>query len=222
MQLGMAQETLLKDEDEAMQSYRRASELCAGNPNSWVCLANLHLQRQEYREAIEAASHLPTEGAPGVIRLSMIGDALHGLGRLQEAHRAYNAALHLARSNPLNNGTGSDLFLESRLGYTEVRLGRTASGLEKLKRAVEAAPDVADHHDRLLKALVLVQRNSEAAEAAEAAIAYSQTESAFARAAALRLHVGDKEKARNLLDQGLKLFGGSERLSKLRASIPSM
>lgn len=220
MQLGMAQETLLKDVDSAMQSYRRASELCAANPNPWVCIATLHLQRKEYREAIEAASHLPAEGAVGVIRQTMIGDALHGLGRLEDAHRAYADAFYLARSNPLNNGMGTDLFLESRLGYTEVQLGMTASGLNKLRRAVNAAPDITDNHDRLVKALVLVQRNSEAAEAAEAAIPYCQTESVFSRAAALRMHIGAREQARILLDEGLKLFPDSARLRQLRSSIP--
>lgn len=220
MQLGMAQETLLKDVDAAIRSYRKASELCAGNPNPWVCLATLHLQQKGYREAIEAASRLPGEGAAGVIRQSMIGDALHGSGRLHEAHRAYTAGLGLARSNPLNNGMGTDLILESRLGYTEVQLGRSASGLDKLRRAVNAAPDIADNHDRLVKALVLVRRNSEAADAAEAAILYSQTESVFSRAAALRMHLGAKEQARKLLDEGLKLFPDSVRLRELRASIP--
>lgn len=220
MQLGMAQVTLLKDLDAAMRSYRRAIELCVGNPDPWVCVANLHLQRREYREAIEAASHLSSEGAPGVIRQMMIGDALHGSGRLQEAHRAYTAALTLARSNPLNNGMGTDLFLESKLGYTEVSLGMAASGLDKLRSAVKAAPDITDNHDRLVKALMLLQRNSEAAEAAEAAIPHSRTESVFSRAAALRMHMGAGEQARKLLDEGLKLFPDSARLRELRASIP--
>ena len=220
MQLGMAQITLLKEADAAMRSYRRASELCVGNLDPWVCLASLHLERQEYPEAIEAISHLPNEGAPGVIRQSMTGDALHGLGRLDEARRAYAAALALARLNPLNNGMGTDVFVESKLGYTEVRLGMAESGLDKLRRAVKAAPDITDNHDRLVKALVLAQRSAEAAEAAEAAIPYTQTESAFSRAAALRMHLGDREQARKLLDEGIRLFPDSERLGKLRASIP--
>jgi Flp pilus assembly protein TadD len=219
MQLGMAQITLLKDADAAVQSYRRATELCIGNPDPWVCLANLHLQRNEWREAIEAASRLPGEGASGVIRQMMTGDALHGLGRLEEAHHAYTGALELARANPLNNGMGTDAFVESKLGYTQVRLGMADAGLEKLRRAVRAAPEITDNHERLVKALVLVQRNSEAAEAAESAIPYSKTESAFSRAAALHMRVGAREQARKLLDEGLKVFPDSARLCELRASI---
>ena len=219
MQLGMAQETLLKDVDAAMRSFRRAGELRPANLNSWVCLATLHLERKEFQKAIETASHLPGEGPAGVMRDTMIGDALHGLGRLEEARRAYTAALTLARFNPLNNGMGTDVFVESRLGYTEVRLGMAASGVDRLQRAVSEAPDIADHHDRLVKALVLLQRNTEAAEAAEAAIPHSQSESVFARAAALRMHMGDRERAQRLLDEGLGRFPDSERLRGLRASI---
>ena len=73
------------------------------------------------------------------------GDALHNLGRLLEAHAAYSEAVRL---------TGNDPVLSSKLGYTEVRLGRAREGIKRLKQAAEKAPEVAEIRERLMKALV--------------------------------------------------------------------
>lgn len=220
LQYGIMQEKLLKDQDAALRSYRRAGELLPGNHDAWMCLANLHLQRQEFESAMEAIAHLPDSGGPGILRRLTTGDALHGAGRLEEARRAYASAAELARAHGQADGARLDLLLESRLGYTEVRLGATESGLERLRKAVDADAQIGENQDRLVKALVLLQRNAEAAEAAEAAIRWSQTEAAYCRAAALRMRAGGSEPARRVVEDGLKVFPESARLQAMRAAIP--
>src|SRR5207245_6133775 len=65
--------------------------------------------------ALELANHGGERAAP---REHLRGDALHNLGLLKEARLAYRKAIKL---------TGSDPSLESKLGYTEVRLGHKAA-----------------------------------------------------------------------------------------------
>jgi len=64
---------------------------------------------------------------------------------LLEARAAYSDAVRL---------TGNDPVLISKLGYTEVRLGRTEEGITRLQQAAEKAPEVVEIRERLMRAFV--------------------------------------------------------------------
>lgn len=219
VQLGLTENISFRDKDEALHCYQRAVSLRHPQPDAWIGLAILLREKGEYKAALEAISHLKDTGDQGIIKKDMIGDILHGLGQLKEARVMYQVALKLARLNRNYRAIQKDIVIESKLGYTEVRLGMHHAGLAKLRRAVEALPTMLELHDRLVKALVFLQYDCEAAEAAEAILFHFISENIFSRAAALRVRIQQYEHAQHLLEGGIRLFPESELLHNMLTSI---
>ena len=96
-----------------------------------------------HEQALSALDAAPRDNRSRALRQHLRGDALHNLGRLLDASAAYSEAVRLS---------GNDPVLSSKLGYTEVRLGRTREGITRLKQAAEKAPEVAEIRERLMKA----------------------------------------------------------------------
>ena len=85
-------------------------------------------------------------------------------------------------------------MLESKLGYTEVRLGHKQPGIAKLVRAVAAMPDVCEIHERLIKAYIVAGMLAEAAETADKLTILFATPETFLRAASIRANNGSTRK----------------------------
>jgi tetratricopeptide (TPR) repeat protein len=115
--------------------------------------------------------------------------------------------------------SGKDPVLSSKLGYTEVRLGRTKEGISRLKKAAETAPEVAEVRERLMKAFVAVNVLSEAAEQAEKLAILEGTAKAYLRAASIRVHANDQQQAREVLKRGITLFPDSVELRQALAEL---
>jgi len=137
------------------------------------------------------------------------GDALHNLGRLQEAQRAYKKGLQLA---------GHDPQMESKLGYVEVRLGQQV-GFQRMQNAIASIPLGAELHERLIKAYMAAGMLPEAAAAAENFAANVVHPKTILRAAAIRAHLKQDEQARKLVERGLEFFPESTELHQVRAEL---
>lgn len=217
VQLGKAEQWSCRNEDEAVRCYERAVELGGFQPDAWVELARIRTRRKEFARALAMAECL--NGTPDLEMQAceLKGDALHGMTRLSEAREMYRQALRLARK--AEPGSGFALSFESKLGYVEAQTGLDKTGLRRMRHAVEGNPRVLEFHDRLVRSLVLLRRDREAAEAAEAICRYFVSEPIFARAAALWLRVNEIERCERMLAVGLRLFPASERLQKLAAGL---
>ena len=138
------------------------------------------------------------------------GDVYYNLGRIREARSAYQNALSFGEDKPL---------VKSRLGLTEVRLGYLEEGFARLRRAVEEAPHQAELHDRLVKALLVAEDLSGAAEAAERLAGCFRHPKTFLRAASIRAQLEQWEISQKLLEDALELFPDSPALRDARAEV---
>lgn len=217
VQLAVTERVYFQQPEEALRCYGRAAALGYAGADAWIGIAQICMEKGEPEVALEAVRRLGDGGGEGILKLELSGDALHGLGRLAEARSMYDAALRRARLDASCLATGRAGRIESKLGYTEARLGMQ-EGIGRMRRAIEACPDAIDQHDRLVKALVLLRREEEAAEAAEEILKYFLSEKIFARAVALNLRAGRRDRAECLLEAGRRLFPESGQLSGMRAS----
>lgn len=216
VQLAFAEDSYCHDREEAVRCYERALEAGGSVPDACIGLARIWIERKEFARALEVISRLDGLEDRGMLQCDLKGEALHGMNRLEEARVAYREALKKADGAGIRDGFRSGL--ESKLGYVEVQLGMEKSGLRRLRRALASEPKGLDLHDRLVKALVLLKRDKEAAEAAENICNHYVNEQIIARAAALRMRVNELEKSREILLRGLRLFPESEKLRRLAAA----
>jgi glycosyltransferase involved in cell wall biosynthesis len=185
--------------------FERVVSLHPPFTRAWLFLAMIQLESNQAAEALETIAQARLHGsADGKAALECLrGDAYRALGKLAAARNAYRRALAEGVSDPQ---------VESALGLIEVRLGEVAGGLARLRKAVESAPDVADVHDRLLRAHFFAGNLEQAAEAAEAFAGCVIQPKAFVRAASIRAHLQQWEQTERVLVQGLTLFPASAEL----------
>jgi len=173
----------------------------------------IEIEMNQPKKALVTIQHADGTEEAAALRERLRGDALHNLGKIDEARTAYQRALQLGDPDPL---------VESKLGYTEVRLGETVAGFEKLRRAVAAAPQQSEVHDRLMKACLVVGNLPEAAEAAEYFAACIAQPTTFLRAASIRAQLKQWDRAGKLISLGLQLFPNSTELQTASAEIGLM
>lgn len=91
----------------------------------------VQLDLGNYQQALEAIEHVGRDKYSRALCEQFRGDALHNLGRLEEARAAYATSVELTSNDPV---------LSSKLGYTEVRLGRTKVGITRLHKRRHKPP----------------------------------------------------------------------------------
>ncbi|MGH9378974.1 MAG: glycosyltransferase, partial [Terriglobia bacterium] len=104
----------------ALAPFQRACELNPRLGVAWLFYGRTlgHLGR--HHEALDALEHAEDTGAKMEMILESCGDIRYSLGEFGEAFRSYQRAVELQ---------GESALLESKLGFTEVRLGRHQEGL---------------------------------------------------------------------------------------------
>jgi len=211
-QLGLHEFECFNQPEEALRCFERALTLQPAAPETWLFTGMVFLKLERYKEALNALEHDRREGSSRALREDLRGDALYGVGRYKEAMAAYRRALKLAGDNPL---------LESKLGYTEVKLGHKNAGLARLRHAAREVPDIHSIHDRLMKACIMAGRLEEAAEAAENFTLTMGHPKLFLRAASIRAQLKHWDQAEATLLRGLQLFPESQELQVARAEVES-
>jgi len=210
IQLGLQEYECTGEPSEPLRCFERALVLEPKATPAALFKGMIYLDLGKDSQALAALNAAGADRHSRALREHLRGDALHNLGRLLEARAAYSDAVRF---------TGNDPVLISKLGYTEVRLGRTKDGIARLQRAAEKAPDSVEIQDRLMKALVAVNALSDAAEQAEKLANLEGTAKAYLRAASIRLHAHQDQQARELLNRGMALFPDSTELRRAVAEL---
>ena len=205
IQLGLQEYECSREPSEPLRCFERALVLEPKATAASLFKGMVYLDLGKYGQALDALDAAHADKRSRALREHLRGDALHNLGRLLEARTAYSDAVRL---------TGNDPVLSSKLGYTEVRLGRTREGIARLKEAARRAPEVAEIHERLMKAFVSLNTLPDAAEHAEKLASLEGTAKAYLRAASIRAHAKQHQKARDILSRGIALFPDSTELGQ--------
>jgi glycosyltransferase involved in cell wall biosynthesis len=210
VQLGLQEYECSREASEALRCFERALILEPRATQAALFKGMVYLDLGKYSQAIEALDSTRGDQRSRGLREHLRGDALHNLGRLLEARTAYQEAVRFS---------GNDPVLSSKLGYTEVRLGRAREGISRLKEAAEKAPEVAEIRERLMKAFVAVNILSDAADQAEKLASLEGTAKAYLRAASIRAHAQQRQRAREVLHRGIAVFPDSTELRRAFAEL---
>ncbi|HUX65981.1 MAG TPA: glycosyltransferase [Terriglobales bacterium] len=194
-ELGVMEFDNFHNDAEALRCFERSLRLQPGFALAWF-FAGATLQRLGHAaEALEFFAQAEQRGGTAPQMAELQGDALYQAGRFGEAGARYREA---RRRQPGHAG------LASKAGLAELRAGERERGLRRLRRAVEAAPERGDNHDRLITALVWCEDWAGAAEALAARIArFPQQAQGYLRLAAVQAERGQAGAAREALEAGL-------------------
>jgi glycosyltransferase involved in cell wall biosynthesis len=194
---------------EALLCLDRSLSLAPGMAGAALLAGLVNLDLGRNQEALAALKLAESDGESAAEREHCRGDAFHNLGRLKESQAAYQGCLQLI---------GHDPQIESKLGYVEVKLG-DRSGFLRIQNALAELPFGAELHERLIKAYLAAGMLSEAADAAEKFASILMHPKTVLRAAAIRVHLKQDERARNLIWRGLQFFPESDELKHAQAEL---
>jgi tetratricopeptide (TPR) repeat protein len=141
--------------------YQHALERNPQQPEALVGMSLVALSSRQTEAAVKMAASgvaaAPTMGAAWVV----LGQALKAAGRMEEAERAYTAAIRLDGMDPL-----------ARMGLGELKIatGRPQEAAREFELALERRPAMVAARLGLGNALALAGRNEEALERYEAAL----------------------------------------------------
>ncbi len=209
-QLGLQEYECSREPSEALRCFERALALEPRATSAALFKGMIYLELGECQEALAALEAAHPDQHSRALREHLRGDALHNLGRLQEACTAYRDALRF---------TGYDCVLSSKLGYTEVGLGRREQGIARLREAAQKAPENVEIRQRLMKVLVSLNHLSDAAGEAEQLASLEGTAKAYLRAASIRVHARQLQRAREVLHRGIAVFPDSHDLCRALAEL---
>ena len=211
-QLGLHEFECFNRAEEALRCFDCALTLQPASPEAWLFKGMVLVKLERYQEALNALEGDTRKGSSSALREDLRGDSLYGVGRYKEARMAYHRAMKCSGKNPL---------LESKLGYTEVKLGQKNTGLARLRHAARLAPDLHPNNDRLMKGCIIAGRLEEAAEVAERFTHIMGHPKLFLRAASLRAQLKQWSQAEDTLSRGLQLFPESPELRVAQAEAAS-
>ena len=209
-ELGIVEYRAFGNHAAALSCFQQTVKLHPPFARAWLFMATIYIDAGRPFDALFALDKAEAAGEAAGFRERLKGDAYYNLGQVAQARSAYRNALRFAEDKPM---------VQSRLGLTEVRLGDFEAGLARLRQAVEEAPHQAELHDRLVKALLVAEDLSGAAEAAERLAVCFRHPKTFLRAASIRAQLEQWERSEKLLDDALELFPDSPALRDARAEV---
>jgi tetratricopeptide (TPR) repeat protein len=205
-ELGVEESDHFHDYKAALPLFKRACELNPRFGPGWLFYGKTLGRLGRFREALEALGQAGDTSIRRETLLEAQGDVFYSLGDFEETCRSYRQALELLGEKP---------EIESKLGFTEVRQGRTQQGLARLRSAVDREPENVGLHDRLIAAYVWTGEIEQAAHAAEQKLdqVKPQPES-FLRAASLRAQLQEWDQTVQLVRSGLNHFPEDGKLQQ--------
>lgn len=209
-ELGLVELDNFHNYEAAARLFARACDLNPSLAVAWFFQGVTFLRIQQDAKAQSCFANARRLGIDTAALAEAEGDALYNCKQFAEARKAYRRALQLQDSTEVL----------SKLGLSEVRIQQIEPGLKKLKAAIAACPAIAELHDRLITAHLSLENIAEAAQAAEDKLAaVKPTESSYMRAAVLRLHARQVERALEIVDCGIKEFPCSAELQQAFAQL---
>lgn len=205
-ELGTEESEHFHDYEAALPLFRRACELNPRFGPAWLFYGKTLARLGKYKDALDALDRAASTSVRKEALLEAQGDVQYSLCNFEETARAFRQVLEILGSKP---------EIESKLGFAEVRQGRTQEGLDRLRSAVGCEPGNAGLHDRLISAHVWLGDYRKAAEAAEDKLkkVKPQPES-FLRAACLRAQLQEWHETLDLVRSGLDRFPEDGKLQE--------
>ncbi len=211
VELGLQEYEQFRNYSAGIECFRKALALNPGYSSvPALSLANLYIDIHADDRALELLSGVPMTGRAAGAKEHICGDAFYNLGRLKEARSAYLRALGIL---------SEDAPIASKLGLTEVRLGLKKNGIARLMKALNANPDEFEMHDRTIKAYILTNRMTQAAEAAERLAFKIPNPASVLRAASIRAQMREWKAAEDIVLRGLQKFPENWELLQARAEM---
>ncbi|MGH9445421.1 MAG: glycosyltransferase, partial [Terriglobia bacterium] len=138
-ELGFEESEHFHDYAAALPLFRRACELNPRFGPAWLFYGKTLGRLGRHGEAIEALERAEDTSVRMAPVLDARGDIYYSLGEFEETRRCYQQVIELAGESPQ---------IESKMGFTELRLGRVEEGLARLRRAIAQEPHNGELHDR--------------------------------------------------------------------------
>jgi tetratricopeptide (TPR) repeat protein len=211
VELGLQEYEQFRNYSAGIECFKKALALKpAYSSVPALSLANLYIDIHADDRALELLSGVPMTGRAAGAKEHICGDAFYNLGRLKEARSAYMRALGIL---------SDDALIGSKLGLTEVRLGLKKNGLARLMKALQANPDEFEMHDRVIKAYILANMMTQAAEAAEQLAATIPNPATVLRAASIRAQLREWKAAEEIVLRGLEKFPQNQELLQAKTEM---
>lgn len=174
-EVGLGELEHFKRPAAALAYFERA---CALKPDdgkaflfAGVCLTRLG----RCAEALQRLARAHALGARGPVLHEAMGDAHFHAAQYGEARAAYEQALRAGGVSPVTR---------AKLGAAEVHLGLAEQGIQRMRQAVQAAPEFPELYDILIAGALLGGNVALAAQTAEARLEVGQPEDGHIRLAA--------------------------------------
>ncbi len=198
LELGLVELDNFQNLPEALSLFQHACQLNPRLGVAWFFQGLTLIKLDRFAEALKPLAEAERNGHRTALVAETIADAHYNLKDYDRASAHYSRALKLDRQNPQ---------LQSKLGIATLRSGKIDSGLQQIRNAIAAKAAAPELHDRLILALVFLNRLSDAASAAEVKlVAITAPKAAdFLRAASLHAKCQDFAHAAALLQSGLQL-----------------
>ena len=211
VELGLQEYEQFRNYSAGIECFKKALALKPGYSSvPALSLANLYIDIHADERALELLSGFPMTGRAAGAKEHIRGDAFYNLGRVKEARSAYIRAFGIL---------SDDALIGSKLGLTEVRLGMKKNGLARLMKALKANPDEFEMHDRMIKAFILANMMTQAAEAAEQLAARIPNPATVLRAASIRAQMREWKAAEEIVLRGIQQFPENRGLLQAKAEI---
>ena len=202
-ELGVSELENLGNAAEALASFKRSREIDPKFALAWFFSGVCHFRLGEFPAALNCFHRAEALGHLSAAVAEILGDTFYNLGEFDEAASSYRRGLK--RTDPAQPSAAAPI--ESKLGWAEARAGKVSSGVRRLRQAVSAQPANPELHDRLIVALVWLNRVPEAAEAAENKLtAVPARPEDFLRAASIHGKMVEWSRAASILERGLLAF----------------
>jgi hypothetical protein len=213
-ELGLVEFDNFHNDAEALKCFERSCQLNPRLSVAWLFCALAHLRLGKPAEALARLKHAEGNGLRTALAAETQGDAFYNLGDFESARRSYRRAVERG---------GKSASIASKLGLAEVRLGRTGTGLDRMRQALESDTEFSELYDRLVTALVWLGRLDEAAEVAEQRLAATDVlPASFLRAASIRAQRREWRRAEEVLKRGLAQFPSAGTLRQAITEVTGM
>jgi tetratricopeptide (TPR) repeat protein len=187
VELGVSELEHRKKPEAALAYFARACEIDPNCAVAWL-YSGVSLSRLQNSEA--ALSHLERAKNLGLhtgVLYQAAGDAHFQQGRFEDANRCYIEVAQRGEASPLS---------EAKRGASEVYLGKSEAGLQRIQRAISSAPHSKELYDILAPAALLAGQLSLAVQAMQARIPMGHlTEFHEQLAALLQVKLNERERA---------------------------
>jgi tetratricopeptide (TPR) repeat protein len=204
-ELGIEELDIFRDPAAALPYFERVIEINPRSSLAWAFAGISLVRLGRFKEALKKLQRAEKLGVRNAaLLLEAQGDAHYYLGAFNAARQCYQRS---------QQHGGSAAIIESKLGVSEVRLGRTAAGLRHLERAIGREPNFGELYDILITAAVWLGNPKLAAETAERRLAAAEpTPEGFLRAASIRAQLGEWPRVAEILRAGCERFPEAPKL----------